>query len=256
MERNNIEKGFGVYKIENKVNGKIYIGGTIVSFEKRWSAHRATLENGQHANCLLQSDWDKYGRDCFSFSILGVVKDKAVVLGHEQEWLNKSIVSGKEIYNIRLSATSPYYRHGLRLIMRTRSHLSDDAIIEVRRRRIENKEKLNDLAKEFEISESYVSRLCNNKRRTRPRKKKHTIMNNLATMSKKIFDRIQNSEALIVIKHSELTRQTKKVLDIVEDGKSVFVERHGRFFEIHLVSRQQIGIESLDDAVKEQDEQM
>ena len=34
----------GVYVIKNKVNGKVYIGSTIVTFKKRWQDHLKHLK--------------------------------------------------------------------------------------------------------------------------------------------------------------------------------------------------------------------
>ena len=59
----------GIYKIQNLVNGKIYIGQS-VNIEKRWSTHRSALENNYHYNIHLQSAWKKYGEENFKFSIV------------------------------------------------------------------------------------------------------------------------------------------------------------------------------------------
>lgn len=59
----------GIYKIENKINGKIYIGQS-VNIKKRWKHHKYDLDNNKHANKHLQSAWFKYGKNNFSFSII------------------------------------------------------------------------------------------------------------------------------------------------------------------------------------------
>ena len=43
----------GIYKIENKVNGKVYIGQSI-DIEKRWKEHISCLNNRTHHNDYLQ----------------------------------------------------------------------------------------------------------------------------------------------------------------------------------------------------------
>lgn len=61
----------GVYKIENAINHKIYIGSTaIMGFKKRWWSHRKDLRDCKHANQHLQNAWNKYGEKSFHFSIL------------------------------------------------------------------------------------------------------------------------------------------------------------------------------------------
>lgn len=59
----------GIYKIQNMLNGKIYVGQS-VDIEKRWSTHRAELKNNYHHNVHLQSAWNKYGEENFEFSIV------------------------------------------------------------------------------------------------------------------------------------------------------------------------------------------
>lgn len=59
----------GIYCIENKINGKKYIGQSI-DVEKRWIAHKAHLRTGNHVNSYLQRSWDKYGECVFDFYIV------------------------------------------------------------------------------------------------------------------------------------------------------------------------------------------
>lgn len=59
----------GIYKIENTVNGKVYIGQS-VRIERRWYEHKWELNNNHHKNNYLQKAWNKYGEECFTFEIL------------------------------------------------------------------------------------------------------------------------------------------------------------------------------------------
>lgn len=54
----------GIYKIENLINGKIYIGQSI-HIERRWSEHKRNLKNHP-----LYNDLFKYGIENFSFDVL------------------------------------------------------------------------------------------------------------------------------------------------------------------------------------------
>lgn len=60
----------GVYGIINKVNGKIYIGSTSSTFEKRFGIHKRQLRLGIHGNSHLQASWNKYGENSFEFKVL------------------------------------------------------------------------------------------------------------------------------------------------------------------------------------------
>ena len=64
----------GIYCIENKVNGKKYVGKSI-DIQHRWKEHKMQLNNGNHVNSYLQHSWDKYGSDSFEFSILEECSD-------------------------------------------------------------------------------------------------------------------------------------------------------------------------------------
>ena len=66
MQKNKI---CGVYKIVNKVNGKIYVGSS-KDIETRWRNHKSALNDGTHANPHLQRAWDKYKAHNFSFEII------------------------------------------------------------------------------------------------------------------------------------------------------------------------------------------
>jgi group I intron endonuclease len=58
-----------IYVIENTVNGKIYVGQS-VDGKRRLQDHLSTLKNNKHGNKHLQSSWNKYGSDGFTFTIL------------------------------------------------------------------------------------------------------------------------------------------------------------------------------------------
>lgn len=58
----------GIYKIENKINKKIYIGSSN-NITYRWKQHINCCKRGKHRNKHFQNAWDKYGKENFLFSI-------------------------------------------------------------------------------------------------------------------------------------------------------------------------------------------
>lgn len=78
----------GIYKIENKTNGKIYIGSS-KNIENRWKQHKTLLKVGKHHSRHLQYAWDKYGEDSFSFCILEEVLQPEELFNREQYWMDK-----------------------------------------------------------------------------------------------------------------------------------------------------------------------
>ena len=76
----------GVYKIINKINGKMYIGSSI-NILQRWSKHKALLRYNKHSNKHLQNSWNKHGEEAFEFSIIEECKENELLL-KEQYYLN------------------------------------------------------------------------------------------------------------------------------------------------------------------------
>ena len=63
--------GSGIYKIENLINGKVYVGKT-VNLRKRYGSYKSSYYNRteRQINSYLMSSIDKYGPTNFSFSVL------------------------------------------------------------------------------------------------------------------------------------------------------------------------------------------
>lgn len=59
----------GIYRIQNNINGKVYIGQS-VDIKKRWKSHKLNLRRGTHANVYLQDEWNTFGESAFSFDVL------------------------------------------------------------------------------------------------------------------------------------------------------------------------------------------
>jgi len=92
----------GIYIIQNKTNGNIYIGST-TNFSKRKNRHFLHLRKGVHENRHLQNAFNKYGESSFEFI---VVKRTDNLLEEEQKLLNDHF--GKSnCYNICGIAGSP-----------------------------------------------------------------------------------------------------------------------------------------------------
>lgn len=59
-----------IYKIENLVNGKVYVGQTIKDPYRRMQTHLVCLRGRYHINRHLQNAFNKYGEDSFAFEIM------------------------------------------------------------------------------------------------------------------------------------------------------------------------------------------
>lgn len=77
----------GVYTITNKVNGKMYLGSTVLSFKCRWGNHKNALKHNRHSNDHLQSAVNLYGIENFEFEVLQECEPE-FCLSFEQYWRN------------------------------------------------------------------------------------------------------------------------------------------------------------------------
>lgn len=76
-----------IYKIENKINGKVYIGQTVQSLSSRWYRHcQLKGLSESESNMHIKRAILKYGKENFSISIL--------------EKCDSSVLNEKEIYYI------------------------------------------------------------------------------------------------------------------------------------------------------------
>ena len=91
-----IEVVAGVYQIKNNVNGKLFVEST--RNLKTINGVKFTLNNNTHMNKELQSDWDNFGKEAFSFEILETLKkdesdpyfnEKEALKAMEQKWFDR-----------------------------------------------------------------------------------------------------------------------------------------------------------------------
>ena len=85
----------GIYCITNSVNGKSYIGKSN-DIDRRRTQHFSALGNNEHDNEEMQKDYNKYGNDCFEFSVLETVEDEYKLDYIEDYYIKKfdSFVNG------------------------------------------------------------------------------------------------------------------------------------------------------------------
>lgn len=76
----------GIYKIENQVNGKCYVGQS-VDMLRREREHFKRLRVGVHENSYLQNSFNKYGEENFKFEMLEEV-EITFLRQREQHWID------------------------------------------------------------------------------------------------------------------------------------------------------------------------
>lgn len=76
-----------IYKIENVVNGKAYIGQTVRKPKYRINRHLTSLREGTHYNTYLQRAYDKYGENSFKVDVLEKVPQTELD-ERERHWIS------------------------------------------------------------------------------------------------------------------------------------------------------------------------
>lgn len=89
----------GIYKIENLITNKIYIGSS-KNINERFINHKSMLRNNSHHCIYLQRAIDKYGLDNFSFEVLELCPEEDLVI-KEQYYID--LYKGN-LYNMLLIA--------------------------------------------------------------------------------------------------------------------------------------------------------
>jgi hypothetical protein len=87
-----------IYKIENKINGKIYIGQTTKSIESRFLSH-------SKGDMVIGRAIKKYGIQSFKISVIDTATDKKVLNEKEKYWIAKLNSLTPNGYNVSIGGT-------------------------------------------------------------------------------------------------------------------------------------------------------
>ena len=121
----------GIYKIENIVNDKIYVGSG--NIKERFYRHRYELRHNKHNNDHLQNAWNKYGENNFEFCVITKIQEDYLTKA-EQYWMDKFKSYEREKgYNIIPRADRKEFskEHKKRL---SESHKGRDVTVSTRRK--------------------------------------------------------------------------------------------------------------------------
>lgn len=99
-----------IYKITNDVNGKVYIGKTLRSVEKRWKEHIKGSKRERTENRPLYRAMNKYGVEHFHIE---TVEECVEEIAEEREafWIKEYDSFGKNGYNATIGGDGKPYVH-------------------------------------------------------------------------------------------------------------------------------------------------
>lgn len=94
--------GIGIYRIMNKITGRVYIGCTKAGFYKRVSCHLMYLRKGRHECSRLQKDWNLFGENNFIVEVVEYLNDPKNIFEIERYWQNefKGFLYNNKAYKI------------------------------------------------------------------------------------------------------------------------------------------------------------
>jgi len=96
-----------IYKIENLVNNKVYIGQTTMNIQKRKDRHFHSLKANKHHNHHLQRAFNRYGSSNFDFKILNWANTQDELNKLEIYYMDKyDCLDRNKGYNIRLGGAN------------------------------------------------------------------------------------------------------------------------------------------------------
>jgi hypothetical protein len=90
-------KMMGIYKIQNKITGQIYIGCSL-DIAKRWGQHLHDLKSGKHYNKKLSYAFEEYGFENFTFEIVELIDAAEQIFEIEQKYIDT--INLDDHYNI------------------------------------------------------------------------------------------------------------------------------------------------------------
>lgn len=92
-----------IYKITNKINGKVYIGQTVYSLRKRWATHCS-----KHSNCpAIHAAIEKYGKENFTVEQIDIACDLDELTKKEQYWIEYYDCISPKGYNLKGGGNHP-----------------------------------------------------------------------------------------------------------------------------------------------------
>lgn len=148
----------GIYKIENKINGKVYIGQS-VDIWKRISAHKSHAfdKNNIHAYSLyLYTAMRKYGLDGFTYSLIEQCP-KEMLNEREQYWISYYKSNERDRgYNMSDGGTNKYIKS-----MTSKSNISEKKrrIKKIKDLLISSDMSIQDIANRFGMTDASITNI-------------------------------------------------------------------------------------------------
>jgi len=151
-----------IYKIENTVDNKVYIGQTTQDLEIRWRCHRKKSSNCRYLKSAIQ----KYGIDNFEFKLVCITFDSQLD-DMEKEYIEQYDCLAPNGYNLRLGGDSgKHHEDTKRKISATLLQNKKIIQFDVQGNRLNSFNCLREAAESVGRSTSAIGHCCNGDVRT------------------------------------------------------------------------------------------
>lgn len=145
----------GIYKIQNKINKKVYIGQS-VDIKKRWTTHKfnAFDESSPYYGYPLYRSIRKYGLDNFEFTVVEECQPSELN-NEEKYWIKqyKSFIGWKDSWGYNQNPGGDSYSKAIKL--------NYDKVLEIKELLKSGKYLQPDIANKYNISADMVRRINN-----------------------------------------------------------------------------------------------
>jgi group I intron endonuclease len=156
-----------LYYIENKVNGKIYIGQTLDFSKRKWEH----LKRNDRHNChRLNNAINKHGKENFNMDIFHICDSQDEANEMEIYWIDRMRNTlGKDfVYNIKDGGKNGNHseetKQKMRNVFRKDEKLNDKDIKDIKLL-FSNGMRVCDIALKYHVHQCHISRIINGKRR-------------------------------------------------------------------------------------------
>lgn len=180
----------GIYKIVNKVNGKVYVGQS-VNMRNRYARHLNSLRKNKHYNQYLQRSFNKYKEESFYAEVLEFCKPEE--LNHKERYWIKRLKSEYKDYGYNAPyAYKVFDEYDKITINKTRKKHNEIIFTEEIKRKISNS--LKDYYKDSFVSEKHSMSCTKNVNYKQVKKIKHMLAHERHKSKKDIAKELQVNE--------------------------------------------------------------
>lgn len=151
-------KQIGIYKIENKINGKVYIGQS-VDIKRRFRTHRYNAYNDENKDVYdlyLYTAIRKYGKENFTYTIIETCEEK-LLNERERYWVSYYKSNQKDFgYNLSDGGDSRYVKE---LTHNSNITAKKQKIDEIKDLLLNSDLSIQEIAKQFNMTTTSISNI-------------------------------------------------------------------------------------------------